>query len=196
MSRMARMAPEGPHRGECRHQEDPADLARHTRSLGRAPAPFPVPTPWHGRARVSGMPSRSLVVKVTAGKDDPERCNQAFTVAATAVAAGLEVSLWLTGEAAWFALPGRADDVRLPYARTARGSARQHSRGRGTGNAVAPSAPSRREIITEDDVITGIRIGGSCHPSSGKSLPTGRRRWCTGPGRSRSAGHCGEPLLA
>src|SRR2546427_330622 len=35
------------------------------------------------------MPSRSLVVKITAGKDDPERCNQAFTVAATAGAAGL-----------------------------------------------------------------------------------------------------------
>ena len=31
------------------------------------------------------MPERSLVIKVTAGKDDPERCNQAFTVAATAV---------------------------------------------------------------------------------------------------------------
>ena len=52
------------------------------------------------------MVSRSLVVKVTAGKDDQERCNQAFTVAATAVASGLQVSLWLTGEAAWFALPG------------------------------------------------------------------------------------------
>src|ERR1700721_1910542 len=53
------------------------------------------------------MSSRSLVVKVTAGKDDPERCNQAFTVAATAAASGVPVSLWLTGEAAWFALPGR-----------------------------------------------------------------------------------------
>src|SRR6266568_2767792 len=62
------------------------------------------------------MPSRSLVVKITAGKDDPERCNQAFTVAATAVAAGLDVSLWLTGEAAWLALPGRAGDIVLPYA--------------------------------------------------------------------------------
>ena len=34
------------------------------------------------------MPERSLVIKVTAGKDDPERCNQAFTVAAAAVASG------------------------------------------------------------------------------------------------------------
>jgi len=31
------------------------------------------------------MSERSLVIKVTAGKDDPERCNQAFTVAAAAV---------------------------------------------------------------------------------------------------------------
>src|SRR6266536_1869969 len=62
------------------------------------------------------MATRSLVVKVTAGKDDPERCNQAFTVAATAAASGIAVSLWLTGEAAWFALPGRAGDFSLPEA--------------------------------------------------------------------------------
>jgi len=47
-------------------------------------------------------------VKCTAGADEPERANQAFTVAASAAAAGAEVSLWLTGEAAWFAVPGRA----------------------------------------------------------------------------------------
>ena len=62
------------------------------------------------------MASRSLVVKVTAGKDDQERCNQGFTIAATAVASGLQVSLWLTGEAAWFALPDRAQDVALAHA--------------------------------------------------------------------------------
>ena len=62
------------------------------------------------------MPERSLVIKVTAGKDDPERCNQAFTVAATAAASGVPVSLWLTGESAWFGLPGRAEDFSLPHA--------------------------------------------------------------------------------
>lgn len=30
-------------------------------------------------------------------------------MAAAAVASGIEVSLWLTGESAWFALPGRAE---------------------------------------------------------------------------------------
>jgi predicted peroxiredoxin len=38
---------------------------------------------------------RSLVVKCTAGADDPERCAQAFTVATTALVAGASVSLWL-----------------------------------------------------------------------------------------------------
>ena len=59
---------------------------------------------------------RPLVVKVTAGADDAERCNQGFTVAATAVAAGADVSLWLTGEAAWFGVPGRAEAFTLPHA--------------------------------------------------------------------------------
>ena len=60
--------------------------------------------------------ARTLVIKATAGKDDPERCNQAFTVAAAAVASGVQVSLWLTGEAAWFSVPGRAADFSLPHA--------------------------------------------------------------------------------
>ncbi|WP_250448124.1 DsrE family protein [Actinotalea sp. C106] len=58
----------------------------------------------------------SLVVKTTSGADCPEACNQAFTVAAAAVAAGARVSLWLTGEATWLALPGRAGDVDLAHA--------------------------------------------------------------------------------
>jgi predicted peroxiredoxin len=104
------------------------------------------------------MPSRSLVVKVTAGKDDPERCNQAFTVAAAAVAAGLDVSLWLTGEAAWFALPSLADDVQLPYAAPL-GDLLAGVLAAGTITLCTQCA-SRRDI-TEDDVITGIRIAGA-----------------------------------
>src|SRR3954452_23609402 len=59
---------------------------------------------------------RSLVIKCTAGADEPERCNQAFTVAAAALASGAQVTLWLTGEAAWFAVPGRAEDFHLELA--------------------------------------------------------------------------------
>jgi predicted peroxiredoxin len=58
--------------------------------------------------------ARSLVVKCTSGAEAPERCAQAFTVAAT-VAAGASVSLWLTGEAVWFAVPGRAEAFELPH---------------------------------------------------------------------------------
>ena len=57
----------------------------------------------------------SLVVKVTCGAEAPERCNQALTVAATALAAGAEVSVWLTGEAVWLAVPGTVD-LDLPHA--------------------------------------------------------------------------------
>ncbi|WP_305784828.1 DsrE family protein [Symbioplanes lichenis] len=64
---------------------------------------------------LTGM-ARLLVVKTTAGADAPERCSQAFTVASTAAAAGVPVSFWLTGESAWFALPGRAASFELPHA--------------------------------------------------------------------------------
>jgi predicted peroxiredoxin len=60
--------------------------------------------------------ARGPVVKVTAGADDPERCNQGFTVAAAGVAAGADVSLWLTGDAAWFGVPGRAEAFQLDLA--------------------------------------------------------------------------------
>ena len=61
-------------------------------------------------------PARSLVVKVTSGVEAPERLSQAFTVAATAVASGVDVSLWLTGEASWIAVPGHAEEFSLPHA--------------------------------------------------------------------------------
>ena len=61
-------------------------------------------------------PARTLVVKLTCGVEAPERVSQAFTVAATALASGVDVSLWLTGEATWFAVPGRAEGFDLPHA--------------------------------------------------------------------------------
>jgi predicted peroxiredoxin len=60
------------------------------------------------------MPSR-LVVKLTSGEEAPERCAQAFTVSSIAVASGVDVSLWLTGEASWLAVPGRAEGFVLPH---------------------------------------------------------------------------------
>ena len=61
-------------------------------------------------------PAASLVVKVTCGTEALERLNQGFTVAATALAAGVEVSLWLTGDATFMAVPGRAQLVDPPDA--------------------------------------------------------------------------------
>ena len=55
------------------------------------------------------MTMRALVVKCTT--TDPEPCSQAFTVAATALAAGASVSVWLTGDATYLAVPGRAEEV-------------------------------------------------------------------------------------
>jgi predicted peroxiredoxin len=100
---------------------------------------------------------RPLVVKVTCGADDPERANQGLTVAATALSAGAEVSLWLTGEGAWFGVPGRAV-VALPMAApTADLVAAVLAGGRVT---VCTQCAARREI-TEDDVIAGVRIAGA-----------------------------------
>ena len=104
------------------------------------------------------MPSRALVIKVTAGKDDPERCNQALTVAAAAVAAGLDVSLWLTGEAAWFALPGRADDFSLPHAAPL---ADLLASVLALGTVTVCTQCAARRDITPADVIAGVRIAGS-----------------------------------
>jgi predicted peroxiredoxin len=104
------------------------------------------------------MSSRSLVVKVTAGNDDPERCNQAFTVAAAAAASGVSVSLWLTGEAAWFALPDRGGDVVLPYAMPLPDMLATVL---GSGTVTLCTQCAARRSITENDVRKGIRIAGA-----------------------------------
>jgi predicted peroxiredoxin len=101
---------------------------------------------------------RALVIKVTAGKDDPERCNQAFTVAATAVASGVSVSLWLTGEAAWFALPGRAGEFSLPHAAPLADLLAGILAG---GTLTICTQCAARRDITEDDIIKGVRIAGA-----------------------------------
>lgn len=101
---------------------------------------------------------RSLVIKVTAGTDAPERCNQGFTVAATGVTAGASVSLWLTGEASWFALPGRAATFELPYAAPLD---ELLSAVLTAGQVTLCTQCAKRRDITESDVITGVRLAGS-----------------------------------
>lgn len=100
----------------------------------------------------------SLVVKVTAGTDAPERCSQAFTVAATALAAGIRVSLWLTGESAWFALPGRAAEFELPHAAPLPDLLDALISG---GQVTLCTQCAARRDITPDEVLPGVRIAGA-----------------------------------
>lgn len=100
----------------------------------------------------------SLVVKVTAGLDAPERCSQAFTVASTALAAGTSVSVWLTGESAWFALPGRAAEFELPHAAPLPDLLDALIAG---GQVTLCTQCAARRDIGTDDVIAGIRIAGA-----------------------------------
>jgi predicted peroxiredoxin len=101
---------------------------------------------------------RPLVVKCTAGSDDPERCSQAFTVAATALASGASVSLWLTGEAAWLAVRGRAEAFALPHSAPLT-ELRDAVLAGGTLTVCTQCAARRG--IGEDELVTGARIAGS-----------------------------------
>ena len=102
--------------------------------------------------------SRLLVVKATAGSDAPERCSQAFTVASTAVASGVDVSFWMTGESTWFALPGRAKEFELPHAAALPDLLDILLE---AGRVTACTQCAARRGITPDDVLPGIRIAGA-----------------------------------
>ena len=102
--------------------------------------------------------ARPLVIKATAGTDAPERCNQAFTVAATAAASGLEVSLWLTGEASWLALPGKAKEFDLPEAASLEDLLRTVL---AAGTVTICTQCAARRGIAKNDVVPGVRIAGA-----------------------------------
>ena len=99
-----------------------------------------------------------LVIKVTAGADAPERCSQAFTVAAVAAASGVEVSLWLTGESAWFALPGKAAEFELPHAAPL---PELIDAILAAGSVTLCTQCAARRDISEKDTLEGIRIAGA-----------------------------------
>ena len=101
---------------------------------------------------------RSLVVKVTAGLEAPERCSQAFTVASTALTSGAAVSLWLTGDAAWLAVPGRADELSLPHA-VPLGELLAALLVGGTVTVCTQCAARRG--LEPSDLVAGVRIAGA-----------------------------------
>jgi len=102
--------------------------------------------------------ARLLVVKATAGADAPERCSQAFTVASTAVASGVDVSFWLTGESTWFALPGKAAEFKLPHAAPLPDLLALLI---DSGRVTACTQCAARREITPAEVLPGIRIAGA-----------------------------------
>ncbi|WP_100349228.1 DsrE family protein [Luteimicrobium subarcticum] len=101
---------------------------------------------------------RTLVVKTTSGTDRPEAANQAFTVAAAAVAAGVEVSLWLTGEAAWFGVPDRAAELVLEHAAPLPDLLEAVL---AAGSVTVCTQCAARRGISPDDVLPGVRIAGA-----------------------------------
>jgi predicted peroxiredoxin len=100
----------------------------------------------------------TLVIKVTSGLEAPERCNQAFTIAATACAAGAEVSLWLSGEASWLAVPGRAAELDLAHAAPL-GDLLDAVLA--AGSVILCTQCAARRGLTESDLLPGVRIAGA-----------------------------------
>lgn len=102
--------------------------------------------------------SRALVVKCTSGEDAPERCSQAFTVASVALAAGVPVSMWLTGEAVWMAVAGRAEAFTLPH--SAPLADLRNAVLAGGSLTVCTQCAARRDL-SQSDLLPGVRIAGS-----------------------------------
>ena len=101
---------------------------------------------------------RQLIIKLTSGVESPEKLSQAFTVAATALASGADVSLWLTGESAWLAVPGRAEEFALPHAARL---ADLRDAVLAEGRMTVCSQCAVRRNLTEADLLNGTLIRGA-----------------------------------
>jgi predicted peroxiredoxin len=102
--------------------------------------------------------TRALVVKATCGDEAPERLNQAVTVAATAAAAGADVSLWLTGDATQLARPGWAESFVLDLATPL---ADLLATVLESGRVTVCSQCAARRGLTEADLLAGVRVAGA-----------------------------------
>ena len=100
----------------------------------------------------------ALMVKITCGIEAAERANQAWTVAATALSGGAEVTVWLTGEAVWFAVPGRAPDLGLEHAVPV---ADLVATALDLGTVVVCTQCAARRSLTPEDLLTGVTIAGA-----------------------------------
>lgn len=105
------------------------------------------------------MTASRLVVKITHGpqEDSLERLAQGLTVAATAAASGVDVSLWLTGDATRVATKG----VDLPSLEHSAPLADLVTTVLETGTVTVCTQCARRRDLTETDLLDGARIAGA-----------------------------------
>ncbi|TQJ48522.1 DsrE family protein [Phycicoccus sp. SLBN-51] len=99
-----------------------------------------------------------LVVKITCGPEALERLNQGLTVAATAAASGVEVSLWLTGDASWVAVPGRAEELVLPHAAPL---SELRDAVLAAGSVTVCGQCAARRDLTDADLLPGAQVRGA-----------------------------------
>ena len=127
--------------------------------------------------------ARTLIVKLTCGAEAAERANQAWTVAAMALAAGAPVTVWVTGEAVLVRGPGRQPDLALPHATPVADLVETVRTG---GRIVVCTQCAARRELTGDDLVDGatspVRRALSRPP-----WPTACRRSSTGPVRRGAA---------
>ena len=99
-----------------------------------------------------------MIVKLTCGAEAAERANQAWTVAAAGVAAGVAVTVWLTGEGVWFAVPGKQPDLELPFATPV---ADLVETVRASGQIVVCTQCAARRDLVESALLPGVTIAGA-----------------------------------
>ncbi|WP_435299268.1 DsrE family protein [Timonella sp. A28] len=104
------------------------------------------------------MSSRALVIKSTTGLNSPETTNQALTVATAALAAGVPVSVWLTGDSSFLAVPGRAAELSLEHAPAISDLIELIVE---LGSLTVCSQCAARRGLTTQDLIPGVRIAGA-----------------------------------
>jgi predicted peroxiredoxin len=110
-------------------------------------------------ASVSTTPSlRPLAIKITCGAEAAERANQAWTVAATAIASGADVAVWLTGEAVWFAVRDRQPELGLEHATPVADLIETVRLG---GRIVVCTQCAARRDLVAADLIEGPTIAGA-----------------------------------
>ncbi len=92
------------------------------------------------------------------GPDAAERAGQAFSVAATALAAGGSVSMWLAGDAVAFAQPGEAEAIELAYATPL---AELRDAVLADGQLTVCTQCARRRDLGPADFLPDVRVAGA-----------------------------------